>query len=103
MRNTVAGTLHLVHQTLDVVEHAVDDPDQPIEVTVSSMRRQPLRQIAFYDTLRRCGHRIDAAHGIGACDCRAGQPEQSGDHTAQQERMQQHLIEAELRPLCSAQ
>jgi hypothetical protein len=46
VRDVLGHPLHLVHQPLDLVEHAVDDVDQAGEIAAASAARQVLREVA---------------------------------------------------------
>ena len=61
MGDAVAYTLDLVHQPLDLVEHAVDGVNEAIEIPDLSAGRQALRKIAADDALDGPRDGVDAA------------------------------------------
>ena len=93
MRDAVADALHLLHQALDFLQHAVDHVDQPVEITRSALRRQPLGEVAIYDTLGGVRHGIDAANRIGPGDRCSAKPSRQVTRPPHSERMDQDLIE----------
>src|SRR6202008_4061355 len=81
MRDILGHTFDLVHQPLDLVEHAVDDEDQWGEITTGPAARQPLTEIAIDDALDRARDGIDPADGAradGRCTGQAYDEDQSG-------------------------
>ena len=65
MRDCIAHALHFVHQPLDVVQHSIDDFDQPVEIAGGPAGWQAPGQIALDDALDGTGNLIDAAHRPG--------------------------------------
>ena len=93
MRDAVADALHLLHQALDFLQHAVDHVDQPIEIPGSALCRQPPREIAIHDMLGGGSHGIDTANRIDASDRRARQAQQAGNQAAPREGTDQDFVE----------
>ena len=91
--NVVADTLHLAHQTLDLVEHLVHDADQPAYIPAGAGLRQPARQVAGDDASCCERNGSDLTHSAHPDDHGPHQAEKRREAPRHQHRVEQNLVE----------
>ena len=85
--NVVADSGDLVDESLDLVEHAVDDDGELVEWIVETLRRQALPQIAADDTFDLLVDRLDALLGTQAQERPGRDGKAQGGQQAQRQRL----------------
>ena len=105
MGDVLGDALDLVHQPLDFVQHAVDDPNQPVEVAALPAARETLAQIAIDDALNRTRDPIDATECSRAGERCTREPQRKNDQRARSHCTEQQVCEVTnfARVLCDEQ
>ena len=63
VRDVVGRLLHLAHQRLDAVEHAIEVLGEPVPFVAGSAQRNPLAEIALHDRAADRVDRLDPSDG----------------------------------------
>lgn len=90
--DSIANAFHIMHQSLDIAEHAVHHISQTIEISGGALRGQTPRKISANDLLNGLRHRIEAAHRPHANDHRPGDAQQTSQQPTPHHGEQKGLV-----------
>src|SRR6266849_5600382 len=93
MRDVIGNTLHLAHEAFDVIHHAVDEMNEPIEIAGTPPRRQALGQIAGHDALNGARDAVDLLYGPETGNHGSGNTDDKHHDAAPRHRVEQQVFE----------
>src|ERR1700758_4435641 len=94
MRDVVSNAFYLAHETLDVIQHAVDEIDEPVHVAGAASGRKSLTQVARHDPVNSAGDTADLAYRSQPGKHGARDTDRKHHDAAPGHRIQQKVFEA---------
>ena len=93
VRDGIANPFDFVHESLDIVEHPVDDHHEPAHFVALGGKRKPPRQVAFHHYLDRRRPIVEPAHGSRTERGRARHADRKHGDFTEYQGVQQFFVE----------